>query len=70
MDYSPKEFTEELAPNGKNNNGEGAKMNGHKHPSDGEENDHNQKVPSKQKKYNPKKQLKKSKYSAAQERVR
>jgi len=68
MDYSPKEFTEELAPNGKNNNGEGAKMNGHKHPSDGEENDHNQKVPSKQKKYNPKKQLKKSKYSATQER--
>ena len=86
MDYSPKEFMEQLsAANGEsssisssnssssnnNNHGEtGAKTNGHKHPSDGEENDHNnQKVPLKQKKFNPKKQLKKSKYSAAQERV-
>ena len=78
MDYSPKELIEDMEPNEKtvnndNNNGEGAKMNngagGSKHPSDGEEHDHNPKVPLKLKKMNPKKNLKKSKYSATQEQV-
>ena len=81
MDYTPNDFLGELGPNGRshnnnnnnnNNNGEGVKANGHAggSKSDGEDNDHNPKVPSKQQKFNPKKQLKKSKYSAAQERVR
>lgn len=70
MDYSPKELIEDMEPNEKtvnndNNNGEGAKMNngagGSKHPSDGEEHDHNPKVPLKLKKMNPKKNLKKIK---------
>ena len=84
MDYSPKEICDEMTPNGSNgstsnnnnnnnNKGEEAKDNGHngsRHPSDGEESDHNLKVPSKQRKFNQIKQLKKSKYSAAQEKVR
>ena len=69
LDYSPKECMDDLEVNGKNNNGENAKMNGAKHSSDGEDNDHNPKVPLKQQKFNPKKPLKKSKYSATQEQV-
>jgi len=68
LDYSPKECVEDVEKNGKNNNnGESSKMNGVKQLSDGEDNDHNPKVPLKQQKFNPKKPLKKSKYSATQE---